>query len=556
VTNAELLREAGSPDAAQPPGTLAAEPELAGAPLRPAEWRASVWFNPWTYQNHEQVWAGLAHAIITQVTDRLEPGDRERFWLRLNLARLDRLAVRRRAYRLFVQRLAPPALMMLVALLAAAGLWVTGLAREAAGWLATGGASAFAALGALRYLTFRTQPAAAGFGKLLAAPAANGPPDGLLDELFPDPGYTARAGFLHLVQDDVASVLALVADQQRPLVVFVDDLDRCSPRVVSQVIEALNLFLAGDFENCVFVLAMEPDLVAAHVEVAYGDMVAKLRERGQADRIGWRFLDKIVQLPISLPPVDRARDLPRYLRALLDLPPDASDSTTGSTAGPVPDAAPLLTPAVVLRHLPGPLGAPVPIAVPAPRLIDQAEAMIRACAPTAESLPEITHRVERVVLLAPAGIPGPALAGELTGLVARAADRVYADLLGDRSAYAALTAGLPSLGSVSPREVKRYLNLFRFYAFIAFRRRLDRQAAPDLAQIAKLAAIAVRWPYLLGQFASEDGSGTTALQRWEDAARSDDDGAWQVAGGDAVDPGLRAVLGSGPLVAQTSRGFI
>jgi hypothetical protein len=66
----------------------------------------------------------------------------------------------------------------------------------------------------------------------------------------------------------------------------------------------------------------------------------------------------------------------------------------------------------------------------------------------------------------------------------------------------------------------------------------------------------VRWPYLLGQFAAVE-TGTTALQRWEDAARSGDDGgAWQAAGGDAVDPGLRAVLESGPLVAQTSRGFI
>jgi hypothetical protein len=202
VTNAEVLREAGSPDTAEPPGMLAAEPELAGAPLRPAEWRASVWFNPWTYQNNEQVWAGLAHSIITQVTDRLEPGDRERFWLRLNLARLDRLAVRRRAYRLFVQRLVPLALVLLGALLVAAALWVTGLARDAAGWLATGGASAFATLGVLRYLAFRTESAASGFGRLLAAPVAarvaNGVPDGLVDELFPDPGYTARAGFLHL----------------------------------------------------------------------------------------------------------------------------------------------------------------------------------------------------------------------------------------------------------------------------------------------------------------------------------------------------------------------
>jgi hypothetical protein len=361
---------------------------------------------------------------------------------------------------------------------------VTGLAREAAGWLATGGASAFATLGVLRYLAFRTESAASGFGRLLAAPVAarvaNGVPDGLVDELFPDPGYTARAGFLHLVQADVASVLALVADQQQPLVVFVDDLDRCSPRVVSQVIEVLNLFLAGEFENGVFVLAMEPDLVAAHVEVAYGDLVAKLRElgAGRSDRLA----------------------VPRQNRPAADQP-----SAGGQGPRPSPVPAGTARPATGGARRPGrllgrsdlpsprcrfpdrcggrhstparPLGAPVPHAVPAPQLIDQAEAMIRRHAPTAESLPEITHRVERV-LLAPMGIPAPAIPGELTGLVAHAADRVYADLLGDRSAYAALTAGLPSLGSVSPREVRRYLNLFRFYAFIAFRRRRTGRSLP------------------------------------------------------------------------------
>jgi hypothetical protein len=86
-------------------------------------------------------------------------------------------------------------------------------------------------------------------------------------------------------------------------------------------------------------------------------VVAKLRELGQADRIGWRFLDKIVQLPISLPPVDRDRDLPRYLRALLDLPPEAPDGPAGSSADPtsrVPDVGSPTAAAVVIRHLPGP----------------------------------------------------------------------------------------------------------------------------------------------------------------------------------------------------------
>ena len=65
-----------------------------------------------------------------------------------------------------------------------------------------------------------------------------------LDQLVPDPGYAARLGFLHLVQEDMHRVLKLIATPKQPLVIFVDDLDPCSPGTVSQVIEAINLFLA------------------------------------------------------------------------------------------------------------------------------------------------------------------------------------------------------------------------------------------------------------------------------------------------------------------------
>jgi TIR domain/KAP family P-loop domain len=47
--------------------------------LAAGEWRPTVWFNPWMYQSGEQVWAGLAHEIIHQITTRLPIGDRERF---------------------------------------------------------------------------------------------------------------------------------------------------------------------------------------------------------------------------------------------------------------------------------------------------------------------------------------------------------------------------------------------------------------------------------------------------------------------------------------------
>jgi hypothetical protein len=51
--------------------------------------KVTVWFNAWKYQSTEQVWAGLADSIVTQVAARMDPVERELFFLELNLRRQD-----------------------------------------------------------------------------------------------------------------------------------------------------------------------------------------------------------------------------------------------------------------------------------------------------------------------------------------------------------------------------------------------------------------------------------------------------------------------------------
>ena len=43
----------------------------------------TVWFNPWTFQSTDQIWAGLAQSVVRQVADRLGPLEREAFLERL-----------------------------------------------------------------------------------------------------------------------------------------------------------------------------------------------------------------------------------------------------------------------------------------------------------------------------------------------------------------------------------------------------------------------------------------------------------------------------------------
>lgn len=543
VSNREVLKKASQP---AHPGS-AADASLSTDPPPGEEdthaWRPTVWFNPWMYQSGEQIWAGFAYEIITQVTRRLPLGDRERFWLRLNLARLDREVVRRRAYRLLLERLVPVALTgAAIAALALVALVLARLAPQLGSALHRAAAALFSA-GALgivggaivQTIRFGRQSASVAFGGLVNEPAilAQGVRNetaGLFSGAVAEPDYQSRTGFLHLVNTDMRRVLDIFATSSRPLVVFVDDLDRCSPGAVVQVIEAINLFLAGEFPNCIFVLAMEPDVVAADIEVAYQDQMVRLNDRPAAhgwDTLGWRFLEKIVQLPLSLPTVDKQLRA-TFVRGLLNVPASPAPGSQAVTAGPgagsangSPDGqadagSPTAANAADPRSATAP-GKPGTdsdggardgtFGAPDAEEIAAIEALIRERNPDLETLRGIARDVQDTRL----GRSQP-----LTQATIAAVNRVFADLYSDRQAFQAIESALPGLGSTNPREIKRYINLFRFYKFIAYRKHLD--GAPDLAdeQIARLATLAIRWPDLLSvlMMPGDDGQANlTALTR-------------------------------------------
>ena len=98
--------------------------------------------------------------------------------------------------------------------------------------------------------------------------------------------------------DFAEAVENFVGDNGR-LVVFVDDLDRCTPAAALSVLEALKLFL-GD-ARCVFVLAMDFDVLARIASAGFPDQVVS----------GAAYIEKIVQLPFFLPEVgfDSIREL-------------------------------------------------------------------------------------------------------------------------------------------------------------------------------------------------------------------------------------------------------
>jgi len=105
-----------------------------------------------------------------------------------------------------------------------------------------------------------------------------------------------QGGFAHLVREYIWSRNGL-------LVIFIDDLDRCLPDRAVEVLEAIKLFL--DVPGCVFFIAVDRDIIERVVRVQYASYLMGEDEMGSnASTAGQSYLEKIVQLPFHLPPLE------------------------------------------------------------------------------------------------------------------------------------------------------------------------------------------------------------------------------------------------------------
>lgn len=97
---------------------------------------------------------------------------------------------------------------------------------------------------------------------------------------------------------------------QRGVIVFVDDLDRLNPSVAVEILELLkNVFT---LDNCIFVLAIDYDVVVKGLEPKFGKLTDKNEREFRS------FFDKIIQVPFSLP-VSSYRPMDFVLNALVGI---------------------------------------------------------------------------------------------------------------------------------------------------------------------------------------------------------------------------------------------
>ena len=95
------------------------------------------------------------------------------------------------------------------------------------------------------------------------------------------------------VKDVLQNYISSTKNRHKRIVFFIDDLDRIEPSRAVEILEALKNLL--DFDGCVFVLAIDYEVVVSGLKLKFGE------RKDKNDREFRSFFDKIIQVPFHIP---------------------------------------------------------------------------------------------------------------------------------------------------------------------------------------------------------------------------------------------------------------
>lgn len=257
----------------------------------------TVWFNAWKYQREEALWAALALSTTQQIAYQLSLP--RRIWVKFRMSRAGSynyygftLAILWGLLRIILLTIIGAIIAFSAALLA--GIPLENAVNEVAKLALAGGTF-------IPLMQFASQMLKQSFNLLNidTADYMNGTPD-----------FAQRIGFIGTFDTHFNKLVRLVSNNgKRPLVIFIDDLDRLVPSRMGEIVEAINLFL--DSQYCVFILGMDMNTVGIGIESNYKNVSELLTNKGQ--RLGRLYLEKIVQLVFPIPVPNKA-DLQKYIK--------------------------------------------------------------------------------------------------------------------------------------------------------------------------------------------------------------------------------------------------
>jgi len=231
----------------------------------------SVRFNAWKYDQKDTIWAALLHEVL-----RVYEG---------NVSKLERgkqyLQMRKLPLALFVIGIG-----LMTFFLFLVFKLLTYEASNVSVWTAIGG---ILGLSGIPLVLGLWREALFPLGKRLASYVAR-------------PDHSDKLGFQAEVEQEFRTILdgLLRANSglARRLVVFVDDLDRCRPDAIVEVLESLRVFL--NYEDVVIVLGLDERVVSLAISHQYGHIIGDGESTTKRIEFGRDYLEKIIQIPVYL----------------------------------------------------------------------------------------------------------------------------------------------------------------------------------------------------------------------------------------------------------------
>jgi len=398
----------------------------------------TAWFNAWKYDKERSLWAALVLEILTQVRDESNRLERLKLWFLLNINRVNKnikwdlfMISASIIFFIIFGYFTSKDLSLISNFMASSD---NELLQQLHTYLLI--LEQFKSINILVYLVVLYILGKGVCSRLI------GPFDLKIDQYVQMSSYKDRVGFLAQFEEDFKYIVNLVTERgKKPLVVFIDDLDRCTPPQPADIIEAINVLL--DANHCVFVIGMDSQAVAASIEAKYKDLKecydSSFNSTGLT--LGQRFLEKIIQINFRIPRADE------------DLVASFVDASLGGS---------LNEPKRVLEEK------------TPEKEVEKISARIEAEEKEGKSLDEAVETIKKTTTEAS------------IEAINEARMRRIATTLFENSGDVrqAINGAVPYLGS-NPRKIKRFINLFRLMALIANRRGLLDRKIVRLDSLAK-----------------------------------------------------------------------
>lgn len=122
------------------------------------------------------------------------------------------------------------------------------------------------------------------------------------------------------LKESISYILNHQFIDNKKIVIFIDDLDRCDVEKVMEVIESIKLIFNS--KNCIFFLGCDINYLQSALSNKYKDFIEFSRGNNNVasfdlNDFSREYLEKIIQIPFYIPPID-GKAIKKYVNSIID----------------------------------------------------------------------------------------------------------------------------------------------------------------------------------------------------------------------------------------------